>query len=502
MRFRRALASSPTTRSLRIDIPTADAAERHSDPRSRRERVRRSCIGLTAAIAIAHLVLVSVDARAQANHTEHHDDVESDVEMGHEDHDAGGPASDPTRAEHAGTHPGHRALMTTVLGTSRARMGSGTSWLPDSSPMYGIMASARGWGFMVHGNVFVGYDWFGSDRGSDQFMSTNSLMGMVWHDLGPGEVMARVMLSAEPLTVGARGYPLVLQTGETASGEPLHDRQHPHDFVMELALMYSVPVSHRAALQFYVAPSGEPALGPTAFPHRVSAFSDPLAPLGHHWQDSTHIAFGVLTAGVFTRRVKLEASWFNGREPDENRWDFDLRVPDSASGRITWNPAESWSVQASYGYLASPEALDPDISVHRATASATYNRRRGPEANWATTFVFGENVEGDETGTPSFLLETNWNVDGNHVVFGRAEYVRKNGHDLVLDPVLEHVTLDVGMLGAGYVYYFGPAASLAPGLGVRGTIGFADSRLESTYGTRVPSGVMIFAQLRPAAMSM
>ncbi len=396
----------------------------------------------------------------------------------------------------------HMSLMAGPLGIARARMGSGTSWLPDSSPMYGSMMPLGLGGVMLHGNIFAGYDWFGSDRGSDRFISMNSIMGMAWHPLGPGEIMARLMLSAEPLTVGERGYPLILQTGETANGEPLHDRQHPHDLFMELGVSYTLPVSSDVGLQLYVAPAGEPALGPTAFPHRISAISDPLAPLGHHWQDSTHIAFGVVTAGVFTRHVKLEGSWFNGREPDENRWNLDLRVPDSSSGRLTWDPNASWSLQGSYGYLSSPESVDPTLSLHRVTASAVYNQRMGDEANWATTFVFGENIASDGPPTHSFLVESNWNTDGHHVVYGRAEYVRKTGHDLVLPPELEDSGFNVGMLGLGYVYYLGPFASMAPGIGVRGTAGLVEGALDPFYGTRLPVGAMIFVQLRPAAMPM
>jgi hypothetical protein len=362
--------------------------------------------------------------------------------------------------------------------------------------MYALMAGAGAWGFMVHANIFVGYDYFGSRRGSDQFISTNSIMGMAWHPLGPGEIMFRSMLSAEPVTVGTDGYPLILQTGETSGGEPLHDRQHPHDLFMELAASYVVPVSDSLALELYVAPAGEPALGPTAFPHRVSAISDPLAPLGHHWQDSTHIAFGVLTLAGFTKTFKLDASWFNGREPDESRWDLDLRVPDSYSGRLTWNPTASWSLQTSYGYLHSPESLEPSLSVHRITASATHNMRHGSEGNVATTFVFGENIPTEGPATPALLLESTFSFDQHHDLFGRTEYVQKTGHDLVLPEELEDTTFSTAMLSLGYVFHL-PIASLAPGIGARGSLAFVDSDLESFYGTQFPVGAMIFVQLRP-----
>jgi len=457
-------------------------------------------VSITACLVIS--TLGSRIAGAQPAHEEHPPQHEQPRPQGHPPAQQGHGAEHGDEAQADEHDPGHMMLMKGPLGTSRARMGSGTSWLPDSSPMYGLMAPLGEGGVMFHGNIFAGYDWFGSDRGSDRFTSMSSIMGMAWHPLGPGEIMARVMLSAEPLTVGERGYPLILQTGETADGEPLHDRQHPHDLFMELGISYTLPVSSDFGLQVYAAPAGEPALGPTAFPHRISAISDPLAPLGHHWQDSTHIAFGVLTAGFFTRQLKLEGSWFNGREPDENRWDIDLRAPDSYSGRLTWNPNASWSFQGSYGYLSSPESLEPTLSLHRVTASATYNQRIGNEANWATTFVFGENIASEGPPTPSFLLESNWNIDGHHVVHGRAEYVRKTGHDLVLTPELEDRGFDVGMLALGYVYYLGPFASMAPGIGVRGTAGFVEGDLDPFYGTRVPLGAMVFLQLRPAAMSM
>jgi hypothetical protein len=368
--------------------------------------------------------------------------------------------------------------------------------------MYGLMLPLGAGGFMFHENIFVGYDGFNSDRGSERFISVNSVMGMAWYPVGPGELTGRVMLSAESLTVGKRGYPLILQTGETADGQPLHDRQHPHDLFMEVALDYTLPLSSGLAFELYVAPSGEPALGPTAFPHRISAISDPLAPIGHHWQDSTHIAFGVLTAGLFTRHWKLEGSWFNGREPDENRWDFDLRTPDSYSGRLSWNPSDHWNLQVSYGYLSSPEPQATSISVHRMTASVSYDSRLGAAGNWATTFVYGHNIESEGPATPAFLLESNWSPEGHHTLFARAEYVQKTGHDLVLPAELEDTRLNVGLLGLGYVYYFGPLSAFMPGLGVRGSAGYVDATLEPFYGTRLPLGLMLFAQLRPEPMSM
>src|SRR5207247_772095 len=189
--------------------------------------------------------------------------------------------------------------------------------------------------------------------------------------------------------------PLLVQSGESDQGAPLHDRQHPHDLFMELAALYERPVARHFALSLYLAPVGEPAVGPVAFPHRPSAADDPLAPISHHWQDGTHITFGVVTAGIFTRSAKLEASWFNGREPDEIRTNFDYagRRLDSYSARLTVNPEPRWSVSAWYAYLRSPEALNPDESLHRIGASALTTQPVGTEGTWSSALIYGANAQ-------------------------------------------------------------------------------------------------------------
>lgn len=388
---------------------------------------------------------------------------------------------------------GHHA-MRGPLGIERARDGSGTSWLPDASPMFAVMARAGGWHFMLHDNLFVGWDAFSGERGVARMVGIGWVMGMATHELGPGELTLRAMLSPEPATVGEGGYPLVLQTGESKDGEPLHDRQHPHDLFMELALSWTAALGEDVGVQLYVAPSGEPALGPTAFPHRPSAMSDPLAPIGHHWQDATHITFGVLTAGVFTRHLKLEGSWFNGREPDEARWDLDLRAPDSWSARLSWNPSRAWSAQVSYGHLDSPDALAPEVSLQRATTSLAYGRRCGRDGSLAAMLIVGVDAPSEGPATPSILGEVSWDADAHHTLFGRAEVVRKSGHDL--DVPSDDDVFDVAMLSLGYVLRV-PFGQWSAGLGVRGAIGLVPAALDDAYGTTVPLGGMVYVQLRP-----
>jgi hypothetical protein len=381
-----------------------------------------------------------------------------------------------------------------------ARDASGTSWQPDATPMYALHWTTGAWTWMVHGAIFVGHDAQGSERGSSRFVSQNWLMGMVRRSSADLEIEARVMLSAEPLTAGGLGYPLLFQTGETYRGAPLHDFQHPHDLFMETSVVFTAAVGPDVALQLYVAPAGEPALGPVAYPHRASAASNPPAPLGHHWQDATHVTYGVLTAGVFTRYLKVEGSWFNGREPDENRYNFDLRVPDSFSGRLTVNPGESLSMQVSYGFLKSPEAMEPDVSVHRATASASFTAGLGPRTSVSTTAACGVNASSTEPATVSYLLESEADLGGYDIVFGRGEYVQKTGRDLVLAPTDDRLRFGIGSLTLGYVRQFGPIASLSPGLGFVGSVNAVGDELALTYGTRFPIGGIVFVRLRRARM--
>ena len=247
------------------------------------------------------------------------------------------------------------------------------------------------WMLMVHGDAFLQYDHQGGPRGADQLGSINWGMLMAMRQVGGGTLHLHGMASAEPLTIGARGYPLLLQSGETYQGQPLHDRQHPHDLFMELSALYERPISRRVGVMLYAAPVGEPGIGPVAYMHRPSALNDPFAPLGHHWTDATHITYGVLTAGVFTRQVKLEGTLFNGREPDEDRYDFDFHALDSYGARLSVNPTAHWALSASYGYLKQPEALHPEENQHRLGASILHTVRMGRQGEWASAVVYGAN---------------------------------------------------------------------------------------------------------------
>jgi hypothetical protein len=375
--------------------------------------------------------------------------------------------------------------------------------MPDASVMHAVHGTRGDWQVMLHGSAFAYYLDEGSERGDQDFGSINWAMGMARRPLGAGDLTLRAMLSLEPATVEECGYPVLLATGETCEGgRPIHDRQHPHDLFMELAGLYRREVAPDLGVEGYAALSGEPALGPTAYPHRLSSLPNPIAPITHHWLDSTHISFGVVTAGLFGRRWKAEGSLFNGREPDEERWDLDLDTLDSWSGRLWWLPGERWALQVSSGHLEEAEPGEPGggrIDVERSTASATYHRILGDARLLAATAAWGRNEEEGET-TDAVLAEASVDLDSVHTLFARAEWAEKSGHDLVLpDHELEHRTFDVGSLLVGWAVQGRPRGGWRPGVGAKVSVSFLPGRLEPFYGTRTPLGWGLFASLRPAA---
>ena len=391
-----------------------------------------------------------------------------------------------------------RAMMTLPLGVPQARMGSGTSWMPDSTVMHARHLMLGPWTAMLHGVAFAQYDDQASERGDRQFGIVDWEMLMLMRRIGAGELQLHGMVSLEPLTLGGRGYPLLLQTGEAYHGEPLHDRQHPHDAFMELAAIYQRPITRTLGIELYGGPVGEPALGPVAFMHRPSAQSDPLAPLGHHWQDATHVSFGVVTAGVYSHVAKLEASVFNGREPDDNRWNFDFHPMNAYSTRLTVNPTGRTSVAAWYGYLPSPEALHPAESVHRYGASALVAARGIDGGSWASTVVWGAN-ESAGHARQSVLAESNLEIGARNSVFARVERVRKSAEELVLPSIDPTREFDVGSIVGGYVREVATFPGGTIGIGGRVSLNFVPDAIAPFYGTRRPVGFDVYLRVRPSA---
>lgn len=412
----------------------------------------------------------------------------------------------PGMSAHPGGEKGPGRMSAGPLGISSAREGSGTSWLPDSSPMYMLNVQAGDWSLGLMANVFAELISEQGARGDTHFGSVNWMMAMATHSVLGGVLRGRAMLSLEPLTLGTCGYPDLLATGEQCNGAAIHDRQHPHDLFMELSMAYSRALSDDLAFEVYGGPAGEPALGPTAFPHRPSAMPSPMAPITHHWLDSTHISYGVVTAGVFGRRWKIEGSIFNGREPDDRRYDFDFGAMDSYSGRFWFLPDDHWALQVSAGHLTQAEQRvgEPRVDVDRVTASATFNVPLQSGGNWATTAAFGLNSEQDHSSN-GILLESSLDLEERDILFSRLELVQKSGQDLSVPGVDLHAESWVSKLALTYVRQIRIAigsAGLLFGAGVGASLNWVPTEFAAAYGGRWPWGFLGFLSLRPAPMQM
>jgi len=409
-------------------------------------------------------------------------------------------------------------------------MASGTSWEPASSPMDGLHFSGDGWSVMLHGFATLDYMNDRGPRGDRDWYSTNMMMGRAERSIGTGTLALRVMGSAEP-SMGPAGYPLLLQTGETADGIlPLRDRQHPHDLFMELSATYTVPLDSQLTLFAYFAPVGEPAFGPVTFMHRASGMELPRAPIAHHSQDATHITYGVATLGIVSDNwLKIEASLFNGLEPDQYRWGIEAPRFDSYSARLTVNIGRDWTWQGSVAGLVSPERMHPGIDYVKLTTSATYNRPL-TNGNWQTTLIYGRNKNqrtlipvpearatfppaifqhyialAELTGLPedslilffptqtqsSLLLESTRRT-GRLAMMGRVERVTKN--ELFEPSDIRHSQIfPVGKIEAGFVLDVLRVPFGALGLGLAGSLHILPQELRDAYGT-TPTSYQIFSR--------
>jgi hypothetical protein len=401
----------------------------------------------------------------------------------------------------AGMDHGAMAGMTMhgALGPyAMTREASGTSWQPDSSTMDGLHLMSGPWTIMVHGQASLVYDNQGGPRGGTKTFSQSMLMGMASRPFGDrGTLGLRAMISLDPL-MGKSGYPLLFATGETANGhDELIDRQHPHDLFMELSASYSHDLGHGRSLYLYGGLPGEPALGPPTFMHRISGMDLPEAPIAHHWFDSTHITFGVVTAGFSGGAWKIEASAFNGREPDQHRWDIERPRLDSWSVRGFWNPTGRLSLQLSTGHIHSPEQLDPGRNEQRTTASISYDLPLEDHGNWAWTLAWARKDERPGPTLTGWLGETSLRLKDRHILFARAEHVQEA--ELFEAGPLAGSVIPVSKLSAGYAYELpmgkGPVRIALGGLG--SAYVFPD-RIKPAYGHEGVKSFMLFARLRLA----
>src|ERR1700676_591071 len=303
----------------------------------------------------------------------------------------------------------------------------------QGQPDHAHMNMSPGWHFMQDAIVFAEFNHQGSPRGGNEFVAPNWWMGMASRGTPHGQFTFTSMLSLDPATVGKDGYREIFQAGEALNGRPLIDRQHPHDLFMQLAAVWRVPFNESTGFTLAGGRVGEPALGPVAFMHRASAADNPTAPLSHPTFDSQPIAFGVVTAAVDHGPFVIEGSVFNGREPDENRWDFDFGPLDSFSGRLWYRPNAEWEFQASSGHLKSPEALEPG-NIVRSTASASWTRKNGAAIS-SVTAAYGRN-ETDHGPQNAFFVEGSRHVDMN-TIYGRFEALQVETALLQTDTVID-----------------------------------------------------------------
>ena len=444
------------------------------------------------------LLFLAASAMAQTEeHHPHHNHADQEKQhsmstdtVSHENHADGVPMS----------HAFSRNLLMN-------RNGSGTGWLPDATPMYGYMHHTNRWMYMVHGNLFLRYNYQDigqkGSRGNDKFDAPNWVMGMGQTRVGHrGLFRFSAMLSLDPLTVGGEGYPLLYQSGETWEGEPLVDRQHPHDLFSELSVGYTHMFSKDVDAFAYLGYPGEPAFGPVAFMHRVSSLYNPDAPIGHHWQDATHITFGVGTLGLRYKQLKLEGSVFTGREPNEERYGFDRPRFDSWSARLSYNPAPAWAFQVSKAWVKDVHALGPREDMNKTSASAIHALRLGADTYLNSTAVWGYNqAQGHHDPQSSFLLESALTAKST-TVYGKYEWVEKSTEDLVLNEEIygHDAIFAVNAVTLGVQQSLAEVLKTNVALGVQGTWYRSPDELEELYGSN-PLAFEVYLRVYPGLMN-
>jgi hypothetical protein len=395
------------------------------------------------------------------------------------------PAKSMAGMDHSKMDDGDMAGMD-MGSTDAPASGSGSSRLPGSEGMmHGIHLMPGDWMVMLHGYAWGTYSDQGGPRGDRQAFVTSMAMVEASRDLGATtKLQLRGMFSLDPL-IGKRGYPNLFATGETANGIPLVDRQHPHDLFMELSARVDQDLGGGLTGFVYGGPVAEPALGPSAFMHRRSAKLNPEAPITHHWFDSTHITFGVVTAGIATSHFQVEGSAFRGREPDEDRYDVETPKLDSWSVRATWTPSPRWALSLSHGFLKSPEPQHPD-NEHRSIATVAYaDERLSVTAAYAIK-------RRDGHSTDAFLAEANWDITPRHALFGRVESVQNEELFEAPNP-LAGPDYRVGKATLGYAYTL-PLGPFGLSLGGSASVYAKPTVLDAAYG-RDPKSFTLFAKL-------
>lgn len=456
--------------------------------------IRLHAVLLAGASALA----LTTTAQAQDSHDHHAPPVQDSAHDHHDHH----PPADPHAGHAMPDHSGHEAAsgdthaMTSNYGPwPMNRDASGTAWQPDMGRHGGVHHQAGEWMVMTHAVLNLVHSDQSGPRGDDQTFLAGMLMTTGRRDFADGSKLTlRGMVSPDPW-MGPEGYPLLLAAGETADGvTPLVDRQHPHDLFMELSASYSRPLSDRSSVFGYIGLPGEPAFGPPAFMHRMSAMDSPEAPITHHWLDSTHIVFGVVTLGYVHDTLKVEVSGFRGREPDQDRYDIESPDIDSIALRASWNPTPEWSLQASWADVAAPEQLEPDSDETKWSLSAIHARRIGESGWWSSTAAWGRR-DNDHGAKDAWLFESAFSPDDRWTAFMRAERIDSDelapGHGGHHGEVF---TVSKVSFGALRDWTIAPRTRL--GIGALYSINDAPDALAPLYGDGRPTGSMVFIRLK------
>lgn len=454
---------------------------------------------------IASAILLAPPALAQTpdhpvDHSEHEqhpqpqqqpaDPPAGRVEMDHSKIDHSKMDHRDMQGMHDVVRDGH--VMGSALGDYQmTRDASGTSWQPDASGHSMLTKTAGDWMLMGHATIDGVWSSQGGPRGDDKTFLGGMIMGTAQRRFDNDDVLQfRAMLSPDPF-MGKSGYPLLLAAGETANGvDPLIDRQHPHDLFMELSGSYSKRLSDEDSLFVYGGLPGEPAFGPPAFMHRPAAEASPEAPITHHWLDSTHITFGVVTAGWVHGDFKLEASRFRGREPDHDRYDIETGDLDSTAVRLSWNPTDNWALQASWADVTSPEQLDPGIDQTRWSASALYTRPSG-DGEFAFTGAYAKKDRSDGVELDAWLAEASWTPDRKWTLFSRAEAIETDELGLIHHGPIE----DVAKLSIGVSRAFLLMDNVTLSIGGLVSKNWTSDALAPLYDGD-PTGAMAFIRLK------
>jgi hypothetical protein len=408
--------------------------------------------------------------------------------MDHSDMDHG---AMPMNSMPGAEHSGHHMAMTGALGSyPMTRESSGTAWQPDNSEHGALHVMGGDWTLMAHGVVNLVYDHQSGRRGDDKVFASGMLMGMARRPIRNGTFQLKAMVSPDPL-MGKSGYPLLLASGETANGtDRLIDRQHPHDLFIELSASVSQNIGPQSSVFLYAGLPGEPAFGPPAFMHREAIMDSPEAPISHHWLDSTHISFGVVTAGIVLDRAKLEVSQFNGREPDQHRWNIESGPLDSTAVRLSWNPTGNLALQGSWGHFKDPEQLEPGVDQTRLSASLLYVRelvrgwKLGGTMAWGRKSAHGHHDYAYVA--EASIKHSSWTL------FGRGEMTENRE----LTDVEDGWAYRVGKVSLGAVRDFRITKDWSIGAGGLIALNFVPDALAPLYGGSNPLGAMVFVRLK------